>query len=136
MEIKVTNVNQCLSECLQWLLAAGVEENSRNGPVLVSPEPVMVTYTRPQERVLFSPLRDANPFFHLMEALWMLAGRNDVEWPAYFASNMRNYSDDGKIFHGAYGYRWRKAMSFDQLALIARELKANSESRRCVLQMW
>lgn len=136
MELKVTNVNQALSAGLRWLSVAGIEEPSRNGPVIVSPEPVMTVYSRPWERVLFSPLRDANPLFHFMESLWMLAGRNDVEFPAYFAGNIRNYSDDGKTLHGAYGYRWRETMGYDQLPTIVNELKNNPETRRCVLQMW
>jgi hypothetical protein len=71
-----------------------------------------------------------------MEALWMLAGRDDLTWPLYFNSRFKDFSDDGVYVHGAYGYRWRHAMGFDQLKVIAEELKKNSESRRCVLQMW
>lgn len=136
MEIIVTNVNHALAEGISWLLRAGVEEPSRNGPVLVSPEPVMVTYTRPLERVLFSPLRDANPFFHLMESLWILAGRNDMAWPVQFNKNFTQYSDDGIIQPGAYGHRWRYHFGYDQLEAIALELERHPESRRCVLGMW
>lgn len=136
MEIKATNVNRALAEGLQWLKVAGVKEDSRNGPVLVSPEPVMTIYTHPLERVLFSPLRDANPFFHLMEALWMLAGRNDVAWPAQFAKQILQYSDDGKTMWGAYGNRWRDWFGHDQIPLIVEELKRNPNSRRAVLAMW
>ena len=49
----------------------------------------------PCERVLLYPERNANPFFHLYESLWMLAGRNDVAGPARYAKNMNNYSDNG-----------------------------------------
>ncbi|MHC4157178.1 MAG: thymidylate synthase [Planctomycetota bacterium] len=66
----------------------------------------------------------------------MLAGRNDVEWLAYFNANIANYSDDGEKFHGAYGYRWRKHFEGDQLMDIARALKANHDCRRQVLQIW
>lgn len=136
MEIKVMNVNQALSEGLHWLRQAGIREKSRNGPVLVSPEPVTTTYRFPMERVLFSPRRDANPFFHLMEALWMLAGRNDLAWPLFFNSRFKEFSDDGVTTHGAYGYRWRRSFATDQLQILARELRLRPESRRCVLQMW
>lgn len=85
------------------------KENSRNGTVLVVDEPVIITYECPTERVLFNTARDANPFFHVYESLWMLAGRNDVEPLAYYNSRIANYSDDGKTFNGAYGYRWRHA---------------------------
>lgn len=136
MEISVTNVNQALNRCLDWLSAAGIEENSRNGPVIVSPEPVLVTYRIPGERVLFSPKRDANPFFHLMESLWILMGRDDIAWPAFFNKRFIEYSDDGVTQWGAYGTRWRHWFHYDQLKTIVKELKANPESRRCVLTMW
>jgi hypothetical protein len=132
----VRNVNHAVSEVLPFLLAHGERDESRNGPVLVAPAPVATVYTAPQERVLFSPLRDANPFFHLMESLWMLAGRDDVAFPLFFNSRFGEYSDDGVTVHGAYGYRWRKWFDFDQLRTIADELKANPKSRRCVLGMW
>lgn len=130
-----------------------MSKSSRNGPVLMIEEPVTITYTHPKERVLFNQARDANPFFHLYEALWMLAGRNDVAPLAYYAKNMLNYSDDGKTLNGAYGYRWRHAVSgcnynledgeqshdyeeVDQLAILVNHLKADPTSRRAVLQMW
>ena len=134
--IDVDNVNEAMHKGLAYMLENGEHQSSRNGSVMVAPVPVCTTYHTPQRRVLFSPLRDANPFFHLMEAIWMLAGRNDVAWPAKFAKNMVNYSDDGKTFHGAYGYRWRRALGFDQPLAIINNLKRDPDNRRCVLQMW
>jgi hypothetical protein len=134
--IEVRNVNHALTEGLAYLLLHGVEEASRNGSVIVAPGPVTTVYTHPQERVLFSPLRDANPFFHLMEALWMMAGRNDVQWPVQFNSKFGQFSDDGATFHGAYGFRWRHWFGYDQLDIIVKELRKNPTSRRCVLAMW
>ncbi len=136
MEITVRNVNHALSEGMWWLKNAGFTEQSRNGPVLVSPEPVLTTYLRPVERVLFLPRRDANPYFHLFEALWMLAGRDDVKWPAYFNSKFSQYSDDGKTLHGAYGHRWREYFGHDQVGQIIAHMKELPETRRAVLQMW
>lgn len=139
--IQGRNVHDILPRALQLLDQEGVRRDSRNGPVLLGPS-VTTVYERPQERVLFHPSRDANPFFHLYECLWMLAGRSDVTGPARYASNMRNYSDDGDTLNGAYGHRWRRAFlvpnigSRDQLVSIARRLKENPDDRRCVLQMW
>ncbi len=126
-----------------------VKKPSRNGNVMMIDEPVTITYTRPKERVLFNAARDANPFFHLYEALWMLAGRNDVDAVAYYAKQMREYSDDGRTLNGAYGYRWRRAHTMyddgrdvtagddvDQLDILVNHLKADPTSRRAVLQMW
>ena len=103
--ITVPNVNSALPEAVWWLRTAGVEFPSRNGPVIVAPGPVITTYTAPWQRVLFSKIRDANPFFHFFEALWMLAGRQDVKFLEQFTPRIREYSDNGSTLNGAYGYR-------------------------------
>lgn len=122
---------------------------SRNGNVLVIDEPVTVTYRQPEERVLFNQVRNANPFFHLYEALWMLSGRNDVGSIGWYVKQVKEYSDDGKTLNGAYGYRWRHhqtdiiddrkgpdPLMVDQLQFLVTHLKAQPDSRRAVLQMW
>jgi hypothetical protein len=86
--------------------------------------------------VLFSPVRDANPFFHFMEGLWMLGGRDDLAFPMQFNKRFNEYSDDGLRLNGAYGHRWRVYFGKDQLKFIVRELRQNKESRRAVLGMW
>jgi hypothetical protein len=134
--IHARNVNDALIKGLDHLMGAGNFNNSRNGRVLVAPGPVITEYSHPNQRVLFSPLRDANPFFHFMESMWMLAGRDDVKFPASYAANIASFSDNGIALHGAYGTRWRVRMGFDQLDTIIAELRSNPESRRCVLQMW
>lgn len=134
--IKCRNVHQALPEALYQLRYEGVRRNSRNGAVLVFPEPVTTVYTNPRERVMFHPERDANPFFHLFEALWMLGGKNDVEYVAKFVPRMREFSDDGVVLNGAYGYRWRQYFKSDQLLQIIKVLKKNPDDRRQVLSMW
>lgn len=93
-------------------------------------------YIKPLERVLFDPHRDCNPFFHIMESLWMLAGREDVEFLTLFNKNMDSFTDDGETYHGAYGFRWRHTFGIDQLDLIVKELTELPNSRRAVLQIW
>jgi thymidylate synthase len=128
--------NQALNEGLYHLHFFGTTEPSRNGDVIVSKEPVVTIHTDPTARVMGGNTRDANPFFHLAEALWMLDGRNDLALPQLFVKDFGQYSDDGETLHGAYGQRWREGFGFDQLDVIANELKTNPTSRRCVLQMW
>lgn len=132
----VRNVHEALPRAVKMLHAIGDARNSRNGPVLVAPWPIMTIYEKPCERVIFWPERDANPFFHLYESLWMLVGRNDVEVLGRYAKRMLTFSDDNRTLHGAYGDRWRKGLGQDQLTLIAKRLKEDSEDRRCVLQIW
>lgn len=134
--ISANSVSDALHQGLHHLAGFGLRSPSRNGDVLVSPYPVVTTYSRPLNRVLVNPVRDANPFFHLFESLWMLAGRNDLAFPQTFVSTFGQFSDDGETLHGAYGFRWREAFGFDQLEVIVAELRDNPQSRRCVLQMW
>lgn len=151
MHLNFRNVNDAFESLVRGIYTEEIpteKRPSRNGDVLVIDEPVTITYERPYERVLFNQARDCNPFFHLYEALWMLAGREDVASLAKYSSKIAQYSDDGKIFHGAYGYRWRKHFWYpaenenhdyvyvDQIAAIIKLLRKDPTTRRVVLQMW
>jgi hypothetical protein len=125
-----------LPHLLERMFKHGTLRTTRNGPVLRFEGPVLLAFERPTERVLFWPERDANPFFHLLESVWMLAGRDDVAYVKRFSSRIGNYSDNGVTFHGAYGYRWRHWFGRDQLDIIAAQLKVEPLCRRQVLQMW
>jgi len=93
-------------------------------------------YLRPDERVLFSPERDANPFFHFMEALWIIDGRNDVATLTRYNKKMSEYSDNGETFHGAYGFRIRAFHGIDQLRRVIRLLGDDPDTRRAVVAIW
>lgn len=143
--VSARNVNEALWSGAQMLRAHGVRQDSRNGPVLVAPEPVTTVYERPLERVMLHPGRDANPFFHLVEALWMLAGRNDLATLTPYVKTMVNFSDDGgRTQNGAYGRRWRRwfrrkpyTEGFqDQLKWAVGRLTADPRDRRVVIQMY
>src|SRR5258708_35739439 len=103
MHLTTRNVNTAFIQLIPRFLPGTAWEGcptrldqTRNGKCLVVDEPVLISYTHPKERVLFNPVRDANPFFHLYESLWMLAGRNDLKSLAYYCSRMKEFSDDGK----------------------------------------
>ena len=134
--VEARNVHQALPEVMHLLKTQGVHRDSRNGPVLKVDGPATIMYRQPRERVMFWPERDANPFFHMLEALWMLAGRNDLAFVASILPSMANFSDDGATFHGAYGHRWRCHFNFDQLFWIVDALQKNPDDRRQVLQIW
>lgn len=156
MHIKLRNVNDAFT----WFVRSihdgylqTTKKSSRAGDVLQVDEPMIITYEKPLERVLFNKARDGNPFFWLYESLWMLAGCDNVDSLAYYNSRMIEHSDDGNTLNGAYGYRWRHhydyyvntvggfetsrgSESTDQLKVLIDHLKARPESRRAVLQMW
>lgn len=108
----------------------------RGASTIEAPDPVCTVYNKPTERVLFSPTRDANPFFHFFESLWMLAGRNDLAFMMKFNKQMSQYSDDGERLWGAYGWRWRSFFAFDQLKALVELLRSDKDSRRGVVTMW
>lgn len=157
MHLKTRNINTAFSTIVEGIHRGDyhtTKVNTRNGEALQIDEPVVVTYSHPMERVLFNGARDANCFFAIYESFWMLAGRNDVASVAYYAKQMKEYSDDGETLNGAYGQRWRRyiATSYgnydsdmsmgvkhdcvDQLQIIIQHLRNKPESRRAVLSMW
>jgi len=93
-------------------------------------------YDKPNERVLFNAHRDANPFFHYMEGVWMLAGEDEIQWLSQFNDQIQGYSDDGRTLHGAYGNRWSFHFNHCQLIDNISHLRKNPKSRRVVLAMY
>lgn len=136
MIIVAGNINEAFRDGFIWLRENGVRENSRNGPVLVARGLVVTEYQYPRERVLFNARRDANHAFHLMEALWMLAGHNDVSFLLPFNSRYSDYAEPDGRQHGAYGHRWTKHFMVPQISMIINMLREDPESRRAVLNMW
>lgn len=140
--INAENVNDAMGQGLKLIRAEGVALDSRNGKTLELPAPVATVYKNPAQRVLISAARDANPFFHLMESLWILAGRADVKFLTEFNKRMSDFSDDGVEFNAPYGYRLRNRFpssdnkTTDQLEDVISILKADPSSRQAVCQIW
>lgn len=135
--IEVNNVRDALPLAVDYLMSHGEQEQSRVGEVLAAAMPVAIRYHHPKQHVLLNPVRDANPFFHLMEAMWMLAGRQDGAFLDHYIKNFsKDYGDESGNIPDAYGYRWREGLMFDQLNEIVAQLHKDPTTRRCVLQMW
>lgn len=137
--IRARNVNEAYSRGLSLLMNEGERSTSRAGDVIVLDEPVTTVYSRPCERVLFDERRDANPFFHLFESIWMLAGRDDVVWldrfVKDFSARFAEPDMDGRSW-GAYGDRWRAHFDTDQLSTVVHRLRRDPNDRRSVIAMW
>jgi hypothetical protein len=131
------NVNGAYGHAGQILRLAGLPEETRNGPALVFPTPVTTVYKRPCERVLLWRPRMANPFFHLFESMWMLAGRDDAAWLDQYVSDFgARYAEPDGTLHGAYGHRWRHHFGRDQIRDAITLLRRDPTTRRCVITMW
>jgi len=159
--IEVRNVNDAIDQLMRMLrLENGdrwvrwLPRDVRGSNTLEWHEPVVTIYEKPEERVSFSTARDANPFFHLFESIWILAGRQDVAFLKLFNSRIDTYSDDGLVFHAPYGYRLRKhfvrrcivnshdrfpnyeTRHLDQLEEVIELLRKDPHTRRAVLSIW
>lgn len=157
---RVRNVNVALRDLVELAQAPSLwRKVSPRGMETMEYKGTFITeYTHPTERVLFCQVRDANPFFHMMEALWILDGRNDVAFLSQFNSNISTFSDDGQTFNAPYGYRLRKHFArergeeteyygekrtiitgydnVDQLSELIDLLQREPDTRRAVLCLW
>lgn len=86
---------------------------------------------QPAHNIIVSPARKLNYHFMMAEWLWMMLGQNDVESISYFNSVLRNFSDDGVTFSGAYGPKLT-----EQLPYVIDALKRDASSRQAVLTIW
>ena len=133
VEIKGYNAPQAYIEALWKMHIYGGSDDSRNGRVITIPSPVMLSIKNPLQRVLTDPIRDANPFFHVMEFVWMMAGSEDAVWLSKFNKGMMNYAEDG-ILRGAYGRRWSHPTP--QILNTISLLRATPTTRQAVIGIW
>jgi thymidylate synthase len=137
LTIYAMDVDDAYSKAWTTMQIHGEKSESRNGPVTAVPCPVTTVYVAPMDRVLFNEVRDANPFFHLFESLWMLSGSDDATWLDRFVGDFSSrYAEEDGTQWGAYGHRWRVHFEYDQLDVVVRRLKRDPNDRRVVIQMW
>jgi thymidylate synthase len=82
------------------------------------------------KNILVHPARNLSYRFMVAEWLWVSAGRSDVDTVARYNSKMRDFSDDGMTFAGAYGPRIVPQIPW------ALEQLAKPGSRQAVIQVW
>jgi thymidylate synthase len=139
--IRASNLERAYQLGLSLVINMGHRRPCRGGKeVREVREPVTTMTERPRERVLLDTRRNANPFFHLHESLWMLGGCDEAASVAEFNARMKLYDrGDGRI-HGAYGRRWQdqwpRAGNATQLDFACEELARDKDSRRAVISMW
>lgn len=140
-----TLVCNCFSDAYfalnHYLLTEGSETDSRLGPTYETLN-FKTVIQQPLKRCTVSKNRRSNIFFHLAESLWVLTGRDDLKFVNIFNSRFPEYSDDGKVLHGAYGKRmrtWKGSDSdtpIDQLFTVTSILNEKPILRRLVISLW
>lgn len=89
---------------------------------------VVVNMRKPVLRV---PARSLSYRFMAAEAFWILTGDDRVETIAPYNSRIKDFSDDGERFFGAYGPK-----IVAQLPYIIEKLQADEDSRQAGLTIW
>jgi thymidylate synthase len=74
--------------------------------------------------------------FAIVEVIGILNGRRDSAYLNFFNPNLPSFAGTGPEYHGAYGFRLRGSVGFDQLKRASNALKANPDGRQVVLQIW
>ena len=133
-------VSEALPEILHDLLNHGDEVGSRNGRVKEFLN-ASITLTNPVRREVLSLNRKANVFAQIAETMWVLGGRNDVEWLSAYLPRAVDYSDNGVTWRGGYGPRLRRWTLFngtrlDQVAHVVDLLQVDPLSRRAVISIY
>ena len=136
MNITVPSADAALHLALEHIEKWGTHRTSRGKVTKEVRGPSITTYTHPRHRVVFSPVRNANPFFHIIDAIWLLSGSNRAELPCAFLPSLAQYSDNGLTFHGAYGHRLRHLFGFDQIEATVQLLRDKPDTRQAVMSIW
>jgi thymidylate synthase len=125
-----------------WRLAAGavcsnlgVHQESRRGGTREILH-TMLRISDPRQRWVLSRKPGLNPAFAIVEALWILAGRDDAFLVNFWNPALPRYAGDGDRYHGAYGQRLRTAFGFDQIEAALKALEGDPANRQTVLQIW
>ena len=89
-----------------------------------------------RQRWVVSRIPALSVAFAVVEVIGILNGRRDSAYLNFFNPLLPNFAGTGAEYHGAYGFRLRSSVGFDQLERASNALKANGDGRQIVLQIW
>jgi len=136
------SVNNALPRLLGDITSGlGKVDESRAGKTLEMTH-VGITLTDPNRREILLDGRKANIAAQIAETMWVLSGRNDIEFLNHYLPRAADFSDDGKTWRAGYGPRlrcWpgvRAAEPVDQFRTVLDLLRKDPNSRRAVMSIW
>ncbi len=130
-----SDVNDALPNLMAALLLDGDEFGSRAGRTLELMH-VGITLRAPWRRELVLPVRKASIAAQIVETMWVLSGRSDIEALTPYLPRAADFSDNGMDWRAGYGPRLRDFHGVDQLAYVVDTLRANPSSRQAVATIW
>lgn len=80
--------------------------------------------------------RHNNIFASIAETMWVICGRDDLEYLGAYLKRASDFSDDGTTWRAGYGPRIRNWNGIDQLSEVMRILRADPLSRRAVIGIY
>lgn len=131
------NVNDALPDLAGYVLE-GEEVGSRDGSRVMERLHETVTLTEPRSRYMLLAARKASLPAQIAETMWVLSGRDDVDWLSTYLPRAPQFSDDGEVWRGAYGPRLRSSGDalLDQVDYVVDLLKKDPLTRRAVIQIY
>ena len=131
------NVNDALPDLAGYVLE-GEEVGSRDGSRVMERLHETVTLTEPRSRYMLLAARKASLPAQIAETMWVLSGRDDVDWLSTYLPRAPQFSDDGEVWRGAYGPRLRSSGEalLDQVDYVVELLKGDPLTRRAVIQIY
>lgn len=143
------NMDEALPILVSKALQVGEEVGSRRGERTLELLHEHIELLQPWQREILTPRRNVNIAAQIAETMWVLAGRNDVEWLSHYLPRAAEFSDDGQVWRGGYGPRLRgwslgdaahgtaeKNYSVDQVRHVVDLLTRDRTSRRAVISIY
>jgi thymidylate synthase len=133
------NVTEGLRDLCAQVMTHGAEVPSRAG-LTKELTHVHVELTHPLEREITLQGRGHSLPAQIAETMWVLAGRNDVEFLGHYLPRSPDFSDDSKVWRAGYGPRIRAFQdlqgTIDQLGFVVDLLNQDRGTRRAVMSIW
>lgn len=134
-------INQALPSLFKELGYQGAHVPSRNGNTLELAF-TSITLDRSTDREILVPGRKHNLAAQIAETMWVLSGRNDIEWLSRYLPRAADYSDDGITWRGGYGQRIRNWQNghdgdtIDQVGYVIDLLRRDPGTRQAVIGIY
>ncbi len=93
--------------------------------------PLMVSIENPRARLAYHPNRHYNLAFNIAEVVTYITGINSVEALEFFNPRIKDYSDNGLWFYGAYGPRIQPYIDD-----VVSKLRSDDGSRQAVISIY
>lgn len=145
MKLSYRNATAALPDLCREVLRYGLDVPSRNGNTRELTM-LQVELNQPWPLEITSVDRNVSIAAQIAETMWVLSGRNDVEWLAHYLPQAPKFSDDGETWRGGYGPRLRSFRGqmdsnscvprVDQLQHVLKLLKEDPTTRRAVMSIY